>query len=162
MVENLQPGTYRVKETGGDTEHYNMDAGEQTVELVKDQAEIPTLTFANTIKKHFGILKIDSETHKPIEGVTFAIYKDGKLLGNYTTGADGRIWLPYAEPGTYQAQEVITDPKYVLNEKVFTIENNSEYPTFFTIPNVMKKDITVTKIDKGYRQAVAGRCFPRL
>ena len=148
MVENLQPGTYRVKETGGDTEHYNMDAGEQTVELVKDQAEIPTLTFANTIKKHFGILKIDSETHKPIEGVTFAIYKDGKLLGNYTTGADGRIWLPYAEPGTYQAQEVITDPKYVLNEKVFTIENNSEYPTFFTIPNVMKKDITVTKIDK--------------
>ena len=71
MVENLQPGTYRVKETGGDTEHYNMDAGEQTVELVKDQAEIPTLTFANTIKKHFGILKIDSETHKPIEGVTF-------------------------------------------------------------------------------------------
>lgn len=159
MIENLQPGTYRVKETGGDTEHYNMDAGEQTVELVKDQAEIPTLTFANTIKKHFGILKIDSETHKPIEGVTFAIYKDGKLLGNYTTGADGRIWLPYAEPGTYQAQEVITDPKYVLNEKVFTIENNSEYPTFFTIPNVMKKDITVTKIDKDTGKPLQGVVF---
>ena len=159
MVENLQPGTYRVKETGGDTEHYNMDAGEQTVELVKDQAEIPTLTFANTIKKHFGILKIDSETHKPIEGVTFAIYKDGKLLGNYTTGADGRIWLPYAEPGTYQAQEVITDPKYVLNEKVFTIENNSEYPTFFVIPNVMKKDITVTKIDKDTGKPLQGVVF---
>ena len=159
MVENLQPGTYRVKETGGDTEHYNMDAGEQTVELVKDQAEIPTLTFANTIKKHFGILKIDSETHKPIEGVTFAIYKDGKLLGNYTTGADGRIWLPYAEPGTYQAQEVITDPKYVLNEKVFTIENHSEYPTFFTIPNVMKKDITVTKIDKDTGKPLQGVVF---
>ena len=159
MVENLQPGTYRVKETGGDTEHYNMDAGEQTVELVKDQAEIPTLTFANTIKKHFGILKIDSETHKPIEGVTFAIYKDGKLLGNYTTGADGRIWLPYAEPGTYQAKEVVTDPKYVLNEKVFTIENNSEYPTFFTIPNVMKKDITVTKIDKDTGKPLQGVVF---
>lgn len=159
MVENLQPGTYRVKETGGDTEHYNMDAGEQTVELVKDQAEIPTLTFANTIKKHFGILKIDSETHKPIEGVTFAIYKDDKLLGNYTTGADGRIWLPYAEPGTYQAQEVITDPKYVLNEKVFTIENNSEYPTFFVIPNVMKKDITVTKIDKDTGKPLQGVVF---
>lgn len=159
MVENLQPGTYRVKETGGDTEHYNMDAGEQTVELVKDQAEIPTLTFENTVKKHFGILKIDSETHKPIEGVTFAIYKDGKLLGNYTTGADGRIWLPYAEPGTYQAQEVITDPKYVLNEKVFTIENDSQYPTFFVIPNVMKKDITVTKIDKDTGKPLQGVVF---
>lgn len=159
MVENLQPGTYRVKETGGDTEHYNMDAGEQTVELVKDQAEIPTLTFANTIKKHFGILKIDSETHKPIEGVTFAIYKDGKLLGNYTTGADGRIWLPYAEPGTYQAQEIITDPKYVLNGEMFTIENNSEYPTFFTIPNKMKKDITVKKIDKDTGKPLQGVVF---
>ena len=159
MVENLQPGTYRVKETGGDTEHYNMDAPDQTVELVKDQAEIPTLTFANTIKKHFGIYKIDAETHKPIEGVTFEIYKDGKLLGNYTTGADGRIWLPYAEPGTYQAKEVVTDPKYVLNEKVFTIENNSEYPTFFTIPNVMKKDITVTKIDKDTGKPLQGVVF---
>lgn len=159
MVENLQPGTYRVKETGGDTEHYNMDTGEQTVELVKDQAEIPTLTFANTIKKHFGIYKIDAETHKPIEGVTFEIYKDGKLLGNYTTGADGRIWLPYAEPGTYQAKEVVTDPKYVLNEKVFTIENNSEYPTFFAIPNVMKKDITVTKIDKDTGKPLQGVVF---
>lgn len=159
MVENLQPGTYRVKETGGDTEHYNMDAPDQTVELIKDQAEIPTLTFANTIKKHFGIYKIDAETHKPIEGVTFAIYKDGKLLGNYTTDVSGRIWLPYAEPGTYQAQEVITDPKYVLNEKVFTIENNSEYPTFFTIPNVIKKDITVTKIDKDTGKPLQGVVF---
>ena len=159
MVENLQPGTYRVKETGGDTEHYNMDAPDQTVELIKDQAEIPTLTFANTIKKHFGILKIDSETHKPIEGVTFAIYKDGKLLGNYTTDANGRIWLPYAEPGTYQAQEIITDPKYVLNGEMFTIENNSEYPTFFTIPNKMKKDITVKKIDKDTGKPLQGVVF---
>lgn len=71
MLDNLQPGTYRVGETGGDTEHYNMDAPDQTIELVKDQAEIPTLTFENTVKKHFGIYKIDSETHKPIEGVTF-------------------------------------------------------------------------------------------
>ena len=134
MLDNLQPGTYRVSETGGDTAHYKMDAPDQTIELVKDQDEIPTLTFENTVKKHFGIYKIDSETHKPIEGVTFEIWKDGKLLGNYTTDQNGRIWLPYAEPGTYQAKETITDPKYVLNEKVFTIENNSEYPTFFTIP----------------------------
>lgn len=159
MLTNLQPGTYRIKETGGDTEHYNMDAPEQTVELVKDQAEIPTLTFANTPKTHFGIYKIDDETHRPIEGVTFAIYRDGKLLGNYTTDANGRIWLPYAEPGTYQAQEIITDPKYVLNGEMFTIENNSEYPTFFTIPNKMKKDITVKKIDKDTGKPLQGVVF---
>ena len=36
MLDNLQPGTYRVSETGGDTAHYNMDAPDQTIELVKD------------------------------------------------------------------------------------------------------------------------------
>lgn len=159
MLENLQPGTYRVVEVDGDTEHYNLDAPEQTVELVKDQAEIPTLIFQNTIKKHFGIYKIDEETREPIQGVTFEIWKDGKLLGNYTTDEHGRIWLPYAEPGTYQAKETVTDPRYVLNEKTFTIENNSQYPTFFTIPNTRKKDITVKKIDLDTGRPMQGVVF---
>ena len=159
MVENLQPGTYRVVEVDGDKEHYNLDAPEQTVELIKDQAEIPTLIFQNTIKKHFGIYKIDEETHKPIQGVTFEIWKDGKLLGNYTTDENGRIWLPYAEPGTYQAKEVVTDPRYIINEKTFTIENNSEYPTFFTIPNTRKKDIIVKKIDLDTGKPMQGVVF---
>ena len=139
MVENLQPGTYRIKESGGDTTHYNMDAPEQTVELIKDQAEIPTLTFANTIKKHFGLLKIDAETHRPISGVTFEVWKDGRLLGNYTTDDSGRIWLPYAEPGTYQVRETVTDPKYVLNEKTFTVENDSGSLPSSQFPTRLKK-----------------------
>ena len=159
MLENLQPGTYRVVEVDGDKEHYNLDAPEQTIELHKDQAEIPTLIFQNTIKKHFGIYKVDEETRKPIPGVTFEIWKDGKLLGNYTTDEHGRIWLPYAEPGTYQAKEVITDSRYVLNETTFTIENNSEYPTFFTIPNKRKKDITVKKIDLDTGKPMQGVVF---
>lgn len=159
MLENLQPGTYRVVEVDGDKEHYNLDTPEQTIELHKDQAEIPTLIFQNTIKKHFGIYKVDEETRKPIPGVTFEIWKDGKLLGNYTTDEHGRIWLPYAEPGTYQAKEVVTDPRYVLNETTFTIENNSEYPTFFTIPNKRKKDITVKKIDLDTGKPMQGVVF---
>ena len=159
MIENLQPGTYRVVEVDGDKEHYNLDAPEQTVELIKDQAEIPTLIFQNTIKKHFGIYKIDEETREPIQGVTFEIWKDGRLLGNYTTDEHGRIWLPYAEPGTYQAKEIVTDPRYVLNETTFTIENNSEYPTFFTIPNTRKKDIIVKKIDLDTGKPMQGVVF---
>lgn len=159
MIENLQPGTYRVVEVDGDKEHYNLDAPEQTVELIRDQAEIPTLIFQNTVKKHFGIFKIDEETHEPIQGVTFEIWKDGKLLGNYTTDENGRIWLPYAEPGTYQAKEVVTDPRYIINETTFTIENNSEYPTFFTIPNTRKKDIIVKKIDLDTGKPMQGVVF---
>lgn len=159
MLNDLQPGTYRVSETGGDTTRYNMDAPDQTIELVKDQAEIPTLTFENTPKTDFSIYKIDSETKRPIEGVTFEILKDGKSLGNYTTDKTGRIWLPFAEPGTYQAKETITDPRYVLNETTFTIENNSTYPSNIIVPNVMKKDITVKKIDKDTGAPLQGVVF---
>ena len=81
------------------------------------------------------------------------------MLGNYTTDDSGRIWLPYAEPGTYQVRETVTDPKYVLNEKTFTVENDSEQPTFFTIPNTMKKDVTVTKIDKDTGKPMQGVVF---
>ena len=159
LLEDLQPGTYRIRETDGDKEHYNMDAPEQTIELHRDQADIPTLVFENTIKKHFGIYKIDSETRRPIEGVTFEIWRNGTLLGNYTTDAQGRILLPYTEPGTYQAKEINTDPRYVLNTETFTIENNAQYPTYFTIPNERKKDITVKKIDKDTGRPMQGVVF---
>ena len=159
MVENLQPGTYRVKETGGDTEHYNMDAGEQTVELVKDQAEIPTLTFANTIKKHFGILKIDSETHKPIEGVTFAIYKDGKSIGYFTTGADGKFTIPYADSGTYTFKEYHTLAGYVLNKEPITIEHTTDGNVDIIIDNTEQKKFEVVKIDSQTKEPLAGVQF---
>ena len=159
MVENLQPGTYRVKETGGDTEHYNMDAGEQTVELVKDQAEIPTLTFANTIKKHFGILKIDSETHKPIEGVTFEIYKDGKSIGYFTTGADGKFTISYADSGTYTFREYHTLAGYVLNKEPITIEHTTDGNVDLVVDNTVQKKFEVVKVDSQTKQPLAGVQF---
>ena len=75
MLEGLQPGTYRIKETGGDTEHYNMDAPEQTVELIKDQAKIPTLTFENTVSISV-YLKL---TLKRIARLPVSLLKSGKM-----------------------------------------------------------------------------------
>ena len=69
--------------------------------------------------------------------MTFEIWKDGTLLVTITDSG-GRIRLPYAEPGTYKVRNHNGSPPS-LNETEFTIENNSEYPTFFTIPNVMKR-----------------------
>ncbi len=82
MIENLQPGTYRVVEVDGDKEHYNLDAPEQTIELARDQAEIPTLIFQNTIKKHFGIYKIDEETRELSRALPL---RSGRTAGCWAT-----------------------------------------------------------------------------
>ncbi len=159
MIENLQPGTYRVVEVDGDKEHYNLDAPEQTVELIKDQAEIPTLIFQNTIKKHFGIYKIDEETHKPIQGVTFEIWKDGKLLGNYTTDENGRSEIKNAPAGTYKVQEVNTLKEHILNDEVLEIEHTTVKDTELTVENTKKPGLLIKKIDSQTKKPLQGAVF---
>ena len=41
-------------------------------------------------------------------GVTFRIWRDGELLGDYETNALGEILLTDCRPGTYRVQEVDT------------------------------------------------------
>ena len=47
--------------------------------------------------------------------VTFAVYRDGKFLGNFKTDQFGEILLTNVEPGTYRAFEVDTgDANFVF------------------------------------------------
>ncbi|MCQ4662088.1 prealbumin-like fold domain-containing protein, partial [Flavonifractor plautii] len=54
------------------------------------------------------IIKYDRESHETMSGVTFRIWWDGELLGDYETDALGEILLTNCVPGTYRVQEVDT------------------------------------------------------
>ena len=54
------------------------------------------------------IIKYDRESHETMSGVTFRIWWDGELLGDYETDALGEILLTDCRPGTYRVQEVDT------------------------------------------------------
>lgn len=160
MVENLQPGTYRIKETGGDTEHYNMDAGEQTVELVKDQAEIPTLTFANTIKKHFGILKIDEETRQPLKNAKFKITKsNGELVKETETDENGTITLTGLPDCSLIITEIKAPTGYILQDTPKTIEVKAGQSYELTFTNKKAYGLQIRKVVKGTGDALAGAKF---
>ena len=56
-------------------------------------------------------------------GVTFAVYKDGKFLGNYVTDQLGEILIHNAAPGTYRCYEVDTgDDGHILDTTPQEIE----------------------------------------
>lgn len=165
MIENLQPGTYRVVEVDGDTEHYNLDAPEQTVELIKDQAEIPTtdrdlvLTLDNVEQKSFIVKKIDSETKEPLAGVQFKIWRDSVLLGDYTTDENGRIEIKNAPAGTYKVQEVATLKEYILNNEVLEIEHTTAKDTELTVENTKRPGLLIQKIDAETRKPLKDAVF---
>ena len=46
----------------------------------------------NVLKRfEIEIIKSDEETGKPLAGAVYGVYKDGELLGEYTSGKDGRV-----------------------------------------------------------------------
>lgn len=79
----------------------------------------------NEERKDLIIHKIDGQDKAPLAGVTFSIWRDGELLGDYVTDENGRITLEKAKPGTYKVQEKATLREYILNDEVLEIEHTT-------------------------------------
>ena len=66
------------------------------------------------------ILKYDLTSNSPMPDVTFEVWHDGDLFGEYTTNASGEIFLYDLNPGTYLVKEVATDDAHVVNSFVLS------------------------------------------
>lgn len=71
----------------------------QTVTVVTGQTS--TVSFTNKELPGLRIEKYDRVTQEAMAGVTFRIWRDGELLGDFTTGQLGEILLVDLDPGTY-------------------------------------------------------------
>ena len=104
----------------------------------------------NAYKSKITVIKKDSETNKPIEGVEFNIkYKDGTPIGTYKTDKNGIITVSSLKQGTIILTETKTKQEYVLDstQKEIVIEYDSEKTV--EIKNDRKKgNIIIKKVDK--------------
>lgn len=75
----------------------------------------PVLTVTNRARPALRILKYDLTSNSPMPDVTFEVWHDGDLFGEYTTNASGEIFLYDLDPGTYLVKEVATDDAHVVN-----------------------------------------------
>ena len=109
----------------------------------------PVLTVTNRARPALRILKYDLTSNKPMPDVTFEVWHDGDLFGEYTTNASGEIFLYDLEPGTYLVKEVATDDAHVVNSTPQQIElkageTQTRELVFF---NSLKPGIHLIKVD---------------
>ena len=113
-LPGLAAGTYEIKEIS--TPHpYILNDTPQRVKLAGGDTK--TLLFENIKLPTLLIQKTDATTNKGIPNTTYKIeYEQAgggiKTIGTFKTDADGRIKLPYVEPGWYIITETIPAQGY--------------------------------------------------
>ena len=101
----LKPGAYEIRELSA-PEGWQRDSQTYTTTVVA--GDCVTYTLKNEALPGLKIIKYDRESHETMPGVTFRIWRDGELLGDYETDALGEILLTDCRPGTCRVQEVDT------------------------------------------------------
>jgi uncharacterized surface anchored protein len=106
------------------------------------------LIITNQKKPGLEIWKYDQTTKQPLPDVTFAVYRDTELYGQFTTNAEGCIYLDNLLPGTYLVQEIAADDAHVVNSTPQQVEiragDTVKTLVFF---NSLKPGIHLTKVD---------------
>ena len=102
---NLKPGAYEIQELAA-PEGWQRDPQVHTTTVIS--GECVPYTLKNEALPGLKIIKYDRLSHETMSGVTFRIWRDGELLGDYETDALGEILLTDCRPGTYRVQEVDT------------------------------------------------------
>lgn len=122
----IKPGEYAVSEIVPPPNYLPTTEVQQIkLELDADGNPIPAgpLVFKNLAKVGLRVLKYDRLSHRPMNGVTFEIFRDGASIGRYETNGSGEILLTNIEPGTYRAVEVDTgDEGHIMDGSYQEVE----------------------------------------
>ena len=114
-LSKLEPGTYQVQEVKAPS-GYVVDDAIRTVQLKAGQnAEF---VFTDSIKPGLKIVKTDSVSGKPVEGVTFTVKEaDGHTITTEATDANGEVVLDGLTPGVLEIWEKTVPNTYLLNDE---------------------------------------------
>lgn len=157
FIPELQEGWYVVTEISP-LEGYKPDTAPRNVEVLSGKLNV--VEYRNQPYPQLQILKTDSETGEPLEGVKFALSDYmGRELGTFTTGTDGLIHLSGMDAGIYFVQELETVSGYVLDSTAREIELLWGKTTRVEIPNTPMGTLRVKKVDAENRQPLYGATF---
>ncbi len=160
-VSNITPGTSLVVKETRAKPGYLLDDTPQTATIQAGQTVM--LEFRNAPQGNLIIHKLDSVTHKPLEGVEFKItYADGKVVdaaggklssnGIYTTNKEGRIVLS-GLIGTVVVTETKTISGYTIDEatRSQTVVVNADDTQTLTFYNTPVGGVEIIKVNEDDR-----------
>ena len=160
-ISGLSEGYYEIEESVA-PKGYILDTTRHGVHIdpynpaTKDD---PVLVLTNQKKPGLVIEKLDSETLEPMEGTTFAVYKDTTLIGEYRTDKNGLVELTDLEPGTYTVKEVKTDSSHIVQGCPQSIEVVAGKEARLIFFNKTKPGISILKIDSETKKPLEEAVF---
>ena len=168
-ITDIAPGTTLIIKEIRAKEGYLLDDTPQTVKVKSN--EVTTVEFRNQPKGNLIIVKQDSVTKEPLEGVEFKItYADGSYVdaeggtlsstGLYWTDKEGKITISGIS-GTVVVTEVQTISGYTIDEntrtQTVTINPNDTQTLYFY--NTPVGGLQIIKSDKDSGKRIAGVKF---
>ena len=168
-ITDIAPGTTLIIKEARAKAGYILDDTPQTVKVKSN--EVTTLEFRNAPKGNLIIVKQDSVTKEPLEGVEFKItYADGSYVdaeggtlsstGLYRTDKAGKITISGIS-GTVVVTEIETIPGYTIDENSRTqtvVVNPNDTQTLYFY-NTPVGGLQIIKSDKDSGKRIAGVKF---
>ena len=168
-ITDIAPGTTLVVKETRAKAGYILDDTPQTVKVKSN--EVTTLEFRNQPKGNLIIVKQDSVTKEPLEGVEFKItYADGSYVdaeggtlsstGLYRTDKAGKITISGIS-GTVVVTEIKTIPGYTIDENTRTqtvVVNPNDTQTLYFY-NTPVGGLQIIKSDKDSGKRISGVKF---
>ena len=157
-LENLEAGVYRIDEIET-LEGYILNT-EPIFFTIQNNGETVQLEMENTIKKgRVELLKVDEDTNRPLQGVTFELCKGDEVIGEYTTDENGRIVVENLPWGNYYFVEIATDDNYILDQDKFYdffIEEDGQVIEITAINKVKEGEVDFSKTDVSTGELIEG------
>ena len=168
-ITDISPGTTLVIKETRAKDGYLLDDTPQTVKVKSN--EVVTVEFRNQPKGNLIIVKQDSVTKEPLEGVEFKItYADGSYVdaeggtlsstGLYRTDKAGKITISGIS-GTVVVTEIETIPGYTIDENTRTqtvVVNPNDTQTLYFY-NTPVGGLQIIKSDKDSGKRISGVKF---
>lgn len=173
LIPNLKPGSYLVTETKA-SDGYALSSGCAKTVVIGTDGKVQNLNFTNYKKLGVQIIKIDRETHEPLQGAEFQIWQTGAssstsvaagtpagvLVGTYTTDSNGVINV-VLDAGTYEILETKAPTGYQPDNHKQDIMVKDGQQTSVTFTNTKLPDGTllIHKTDAETGDAIEGVTF---
>ncbi len=154
LLPTLDPDWYVVRETKA-PEGYILDETPKTVEV---KTNVPTVvTFENKPLSGIKIVKTDSETGEPLEGVSFSVSKmNGEKIGTFKTDKEGMIYISNLEDGYYTVTETEGLENYHWDKEPKTVEVKSGKQTIVEVENQPYSGLVIEKTNSRTGDPIEG------
>ena len=153
VLPEILPGYYVISEISV-PDGVLLNESPQFIEI--KAGEPATVVFVNDYRAGIRILKTVKQTGEPLCGVKFRITRvDGGLIGEYTTGQDGSVFVPL-EPQTVIVTEVSVPEGYSIDSTPRTIDVKANEPTAVSYENERLSGIRIRKVDADTGRGIYG------